>query len=74
MFDFFEDNPLLVIILIIVGVLGLSLLAYNAEDKELRECFFQEPRTAECEYRLWKYEARRRNTSVNTTTIVPVKR
>lgn len=73
MFDFFEDNPLLFIILIIVGVLGLSLLAYNAEDKELRECFFQEPRTAECEYRLWKYGARR-NTSTNTTTVVPVRR
>lgn len=73
MFDFLEDNPFFVVIVVLVGVLALSVWVYNAEDKVLRECFFQEPRTAECEYRLWKYGARK-NTSVNTATYVPVKR
>lgn len=28
------------------------------EEKQLKECFFQSPKTPECEYRLWKYENR----------------
>lgn len=72
MFDFFEDHPVLFIILVILGLfLFLGWIA-NEEDKKLRECFFQEPRTAECEYKLWKYGARNRNTS--TPIVVPARR
>lgn len=73
MFDFFEDHPILFIILVMVGVIFLLGWAGKYEDEKLRECYFQEPRTAECEYKLWKYGARK-NSDSHIVTVVPVRR
>jgi len=37
-------------------------------EEELRECFMQEVKTKECEYKLYRYE----NRSKNHTTVMPM--
>ena len=42
---------------------------YNAkQEEELRECFMQEVKTKECEYKLYRYE----NRGKNHTTVMPM--
>lgn len=64
--DFFDFIKFLFIFLL--GILFILLIfvslyyfsgcyaADKAKEKEVKECFMQEPKTKECEYILWKYE------------------
>ena len=48
---------------IIVFILSFFMKLY---DQDLRNCYFQEPRSKECEYRLWKHAT----TAHYSTTII----
>lgn len=47
----------LMILLAICCVFWVADLVVK-EEKALKDCFFQSPKTPECEYKLWKYENR----------------
>lgn len=75
--NFTYYHPVLTILFGVLGfILFIALLFYIIiasmieEDKQLKECFFQSPKTAECEYKLWKYE--HRNKYISSTTTVPM--
>lgn len=61
---------ILCFILFITFIFYLIITAKIEEDNQLKECFFQSPKTVECEYKLWKYE--HRNKYINSTTTIPM--
>ena len=72
-------GPFMVVLIVLfigfccVGVFFIpSCIREDRErEKQIEECYKQEPRTKDCEYLLWKYELKQRQPR-NTTTAVPV--
>lgn len=50
-------STVFMILLIICGLYWIIGVVIE-DERQLKECFFQSPKTPECEYRLWKYENR----------------
>lgn len=59
-------NYIKTIILVLVSVFAINWLIKTAyeREKELKECYFQSPKSPECEYMIWKYENRNKNSDV----------
>lgn len=53
--------------LFFIAILVLIMLC---ENKELKRCFMQEPKTKECEYVLWRYENRDKTSTVAVPVVV----
>lgn len=51
---------LFLIIAIFLGYLGIMRIVEiaNKNEKELKQCYFESPRSEKCSYMIWKYENR----------------
>lgn len=58
------------IITLIVSMFYAMICYYDEQDRQLKECYFQEIKTKDCAYKLWKYE--NRDKSTHTTTTIPM--
>ena len=69
--DFWDFLLLAIMWCLIIFLVTMIPVAcyYNAkQEEELRECFMQEIKTKECEYKLYRYEHKRNN----HTTVMPM--
>lgn len=56
---FYKDYLIFwLIIAILVVLFILCIYCAAKESKEIKECYMQEIKTKECEYKLWRYEGR----------------
>jgi len=59
MYDTFESvRAVIIFIIVCLILLGACFWLDEAQEKELRECFYMENRTKECEYLLFKAQSR----------------
>ena len=61
-------TPIWIAIALLLAVIGLCWYVCVQENREVDQCFMQEPRTKECELVLYKYE----NRTKHTTTVMPM--
>lgn len=64
------DGFMITMIVIIVGLISFVIYMCYQQNKEIRQCFFQEPRTKECEYVLYRNTTRRSYVPVTIPVIM----